>query len=181
MTIPVLRDSVAAIDASELTPDSSQDWANYAAGVRFLALRSLGDEHAAEDVAQETILRALRTTIDANNAAIRDPAAFIHGIAKHVIADALRRKYQTLSLEVSETIPATDNDVLDSIISDEERTRVRLAIRKLPTSERSLLVMSFVRGMSSPEIAERLGESAELIRKRKSRAVQRLRAAFFAI
>lgn len=180
MTIPVLGDSVAATGANDLTPYSSQDWANYAAGVRFLALRALGDEDAADDIAQETILRALRTTIDANKAAIRDPAAFIHGIAKHIIADALRRKYQTLSLEVAETIPAADGDVLDAMVSDEERSRVRLAIRKLPPSERSLLVMSFVRGMSSPEIAERLGESAELIRKRKSRAVERLRAAFFA-
>ncbi len=180
MTIPVLRDSVVAIDANDLTPDSSQGWANYAAGVRFLALRALGDGDAADDVAQETILRALRTTIDANKAVIRDPAAFIHGIARHVIADALRRKYQTLSLEIAETIPATEGDALDAMVSDEERTRVRLAIRKLPPSERSLLVMSFVRGMSSPEIAERLGESAELIRKRKSRAVQRLRSVFFA-
>lgn len=180
MTTPVFRDSAPASDSYSLTPNASQSWADYTDGIRFLALRALGDADAADDVAQETILRALRTVQNSANAPIRSPDAFIHGIAKHVITDALRAKYKTLSLEADDSIAAPHPNVLEGMVSAEERARVRVAIGKLPQEERSLLVMSFVRGMTSPEIAEKLGESADRIRKRKSRAVQRLREAFFA-
>lgn len=180
MTIAVSRDSAGGPDADNLNPDFSGDWAEFAEGLRFLALKALGDRSAADDVAQETILRALRTSKD-STALIRNRAAFIHGIARHVIADALRRNYRTLPVEDADAIPTSDRNALDAMISDEERRRVRSAIQKLPKPERSLLVLSFVRGMTSPEIAEKLGESADVIRKRKSRAVQNLREVFFAL
>ncbi len=180
MTIPIPRDLAPASDTINLTPSAPHSWADFTDGIRFLALRALGDPDAADDVAQETILRALRTVENAGNVPIGYPPAFIHGIAKHVIADALRRKYKTLSLEVNDAIPGPDPSVLDEIVSAEERTRVRIAIGKLGQPERSLLMMSFVRGMTSSDIGAKLGESADVIRKRKSRAVQKLREAFFA-
>lgn len=180
MTIPVFRDPVQASNTYSLTPAAPQSWADFTDGIRFLALRALGDPDGADDVVQETLLRALRSVENAGNVPIRNPAAFIHGIARHVIADALRGKYKTVPLEGNDATSAPDANVLDVMVSEEERARVMVAIRKLPQDERALLVMSFVHGMTSPEIAAKLGESADRIRKRKSRAVQRLREAFFA-
>ena len=178
MTYPLRADAEpppGGEDARAFSPDT---WAIFAEGIRFLALRALGDPDAANDVAQETVLRAWRASGGRQGGQIRDPAAFVYGIARHVIADARRTRGQTVTLDVATPTAATERDALDALISEEERARVRAAIRALPRADRLLLELSYVRGMTSAAIAVRLDESAASIRKRKSRALQRLRAAF---
>lgn len=178
MTIPVLSDSTEPTTAGAGTFGASSTWAAYADGVRFLALRKLHDPDAADDVAQETVFRALKAATERPGEPIRDPAAFIYGIARHIIADTARSSHKTRSFTAADSLAAPDRDYLQALISEEERHRVRVAIRDLPRAERALLEMSFVRGMTSHEIASRLGESADGVRKRKSRALQRLRKVF---
>lgn len=178
MTSSVVRPPDTPPDSGDPAAESSRAWAAYADGIRFLALRLLGDADAADDVAQETMLRAWRTSTDPKGHAIHDQAAFVHGIARHVIADFQRRSAKTVSLDTAGPVAANSRDALDVLVSDEERSRLRTAMRALSRSERALLMMSYVEGMTSAAIAQRLGESAEAIRKRKSRAVQQLRDAF---
>lgn len=178
MTSPLARTPDPPPDAGDSDRDSDREWGIYAEGVRFLALRALGDPDAADDVAQEAVLRAWRGSIERKRSAIADPVAFIYGIARHVIADTRRQSRHAVSLEATESIPASDRDVLEALASDEERASVRAALRRLPRAERTVLVMSYVEGLTSAAIALRLGESADAIRKRKSRAIQRLRNAF---
>ena len=153
-------------------------WAVFAEGIRFLALGALGDVDEAADATQETIIRALKAIAGQRGAPVKDPVAFIYGIAKHVIADALRLKSKTVSLELTHSLSASETDVLDALVSKEDRGRLRAALGSLPRAERALLVMTYVRGMTSADIARRLGESADVIRKRKSRAVEKLREEF---
>src|SRR5687767_13457893 len=59
-------------------------------GLRIMAARALRDDDLAEDVVQEALLRALRA-VQPEVAA--DPVrlgAYVGGIARHVIVDALR-------------------------------------------------------------------------------------------
>jgi RNA polymerase sigma factor (sigma-70 family) len=149
-------------------------------GLRIMALRALGDPEAAEEAVQETLVRALEALRDGRP---RDPdklGPFVRGIARHVIADAHQARRRTAPLDaVPETERGTANDdPLSALITDEERNRVRRALAQLSPADRDILHLSFFEGMTPVDIAERLGEPALRIRKRKSRALRRLREAF---
>lgn len=178
MTEPVLKEPPALSEAPATDLRAARTWAVYAEGIRFLALRALGDAQAAEDVAQETVLRALRQSTERKGAPITDPVAFIYGIARHVIADMRRQNRRTVTLDLADSVGSSERNALDALVSAEERARLRSCLRRLSRAERALLVMSYVEGMTAPAIALLLGESAQAVRKKKSRAVQRLRDAF---
>jgi RNA polymerase sigma-70 factor (ECF subfamily) len=149
-------------------------------GLRIMALHALGDPEAAEEAVQETLVRALEALRDGRP---RDPkklGAFVRGIARHVIADAHNARSRSAPLDaVPETERGTVNDdPLSALITEEERDRVRRALAQLSAADRDILHLSFFEGMTPVDIAERLGEPALRIRKRKSRALRRLRDAF---
>jgi len=149
-------------------------------GVKIMALRALRDAETAEEVAQETLVRALEAIRDGRP---RDPeklGAFVRGIARHVIADAQRASQRSVPLQEPQQHKLVTHraDPLTALITTEERDRVRLALTQLSAGDREVLHLSFFDGLSPLEIAERAGEPASRIRKRKSRALSRLRQAF---
>ena len=149
-------------------------------GLQLMAVRSLGTADAAEEAVQETLARAV-TALARDQLA--DPAklpAFVAGIARHVIVDMQRARYRSVSLESLPVAahPSYHPDALKALVLAEERARVRAALVSLSESDRDLLGLCYVEGLAPTEIAERTGEPAERIRKRKSRAMDRLREAF---
>jgi len=149
-------------------------------GLQLMAVRSLGTVDAAEEAVQETLARAVAALARDQ---LADPAklpAFVAGIARHVIVDMQRARYRSVSLESLPVAahPSYHPDALKALVSAEERARVRAALVSLSESDRNLLGLCYVDGLAPTEIAERTGEPADRIRKRKSRAMDRLREAF---
>ena len=149
-------------------------------GVKMMALRALRNPETAEEAAQETLVRALEAMRDGRP---RDPeklGAFVRGIARHVIADAQRASERSVPLQEppQQELSTHRDDPLTALITTEERDRVRLALTRISAGDREVLHLSFFDGLSPLEIAERLGEPASRIRKRKSRALSRLRQTF---
>ena len=149
-------------------------------GLQLMAVRSLGTVDAAEEAVQETLARAVAALARDQ---LADPAklpAFVAGIARHVIVDMQRARYRSVSLESLPVAahPSYHPDALKALVLAEERARVRAALVSLSESDRDLLGLCYVEGLAPTEIAERTGEPAERIRKRKSRAMDRLREAF---
>ena len=149
-------------------------------GLRLMALRALGSVAAAEEAAQETLARAV---IALQNGQPREPdhvAAFVTGIARHVIADTCRARKRTVSLDaMTDAEPqGSGPDALAALISTAEQEAVRAALATLSSHDRDLLRLCYFDGLAPAKLAERLGEPGERIRKRKSRALERLRAAF---
>ena len=147
-------------------------------GLRLLALRSLGSVDAAEEVAQETLARAV---VSITKGHPNDPAkipAFVAGIARHVIVDALRLRQRAVSLE--DVPPGSQSsraaDALDALVESGDRSLVQTALASLPAGDRDLLRLCYYEGLAPSEIAARTGEPADRIRKRKSRALERLRS-----
>jgi len=97
-----------------------------------------------------------------------------------VIVDMQRARYRLVSLESLPlaTHPSYHPDALKALVSAEERAQVRAALVSLSESDRDLLRVCYVEGLAPGEIADRTGEPAQRIRKRKSRAMERLREAF---
>ncbi len=151
------------------------------AGVRLLALHSLSDPDACDEVVQETITRTLKALDEGR---LHNPAnlgAYVRGIARHVIADVHRSRARSpISIADPERLPSRRPGALEQVISAEEQQRLRFALGGISHSDREMLRLCFHEGLTPGEIAHRLGVPPERIRKRKSRALARLRKAFLA-
>lgn len=148
-------------------------------GLQMMALRALGDPDAAEEAVQETMVRALEALRDGRLSDPEKLGAFVRGIARHVIADAHRARQRSTPLQAvpEGELGTSSDDPLTALITAEERNRVRLALTQLSAGDRQILHLSFFEGLTPVEIAQRLGEPALRVRKRKSRALVRLRQA----
>ena len=149
-------------------------------GLHLLALRTLGNADAAEEAVQETLARAVVALARGQLADPTKTGAFVAGIARHVIVDAVRARQRIVPLETLplDHHPRTDPDPLAALVSAAERDRVRSALALLPAADRTLLQLCYYEGLTAEEVAARSGEPSDRIRKRKSRALERLRAAF---
>ena len=166
-----MRDSPPALDGEGLEVLRS--------GLRIVALRSLGDLEAAEEAAQEALVRGLEAIDKGRLNHPENPGAYFRGILRHVIADTVRRQRRTVSLEKVPETPdlSPSSDALQLLISEEQKVLVDQMMAELSPQARECLRLSFFRGLSPREIALRLGEPAARIRKRRSRALQKIREA----
>jgi RNA polymerase sigma-70 factor (ECF subfamily) len=146
-------------------------------GLELIALRALGDADEARDAVQEILARAVEALRKGRVPADVPVGAFVHGIARHVVADAQRRRIRDLARVDSmvSPLPASQPSPLEMLILAEERDRLGRALAQLPAQDRDLLTRCFVNGDPVQRIAERSGVPADRLRKRKSRALERLR------
>ena len=150
-------------------------------GLRFIALRSLSDADAADEVVQETLARGLKAL---ENGRLDDPTKlgpYFRAICHHVIVDTIRGRQRTTSLDTFPDLADGNSggDALQSLITLEQKERVVRALKDLTPASRECLRLSFYEGLKPAEVAARLGEPGPRIRKRRSRALQSLREAFF--
>jgi RNA polymerase sigma-70 factor (ECF subfamily) len=133
----------------------------------------LGSQADADEAVQETLLRAHRAM-----ATFRGEGtikAWLCGIARHVCAHMLetRRKGR----EVAELVPVPDDAEGRDMLATRQRARaVRDGLAHLKPSERDMLVLRFVAGLSSRELAIACNLDEAAARKRVSRALSRLRS-----
>lgn len=147
------------------------------AGIRLMALRAFGDPDLADEVAQESIVRAFHSLRSSRPERL---GPFVAGIARHVIADIIRARPREVPLDhlAPDSVPRTQRDALTILCDASEQAQVRLALGLLAQEDRDLLRLVFFEGLSPTEIAVRLGAPPERIRQRKLRALGRLRRAF---
>jgi RNA polymerase sigma-70 factor (ECF subfamily) len=160
------------LTASE--PLSTTDIRRLHSGLRLLALRSLNDLDRAEEIAQEALARTIEAS---RNGRPKSIGAFAYGVARNLIVDEYRFRERDRRIR-AEPHPAwgqNPTNTLDQIVSKEVQQSVRSAISRLSRSDREILRLTFYKGLTSVEIAERLGEPGTRIRKRKSRALDRIR------
>lgn len=147
------------------------------AGIRLMALRALGNGDIADEVAQESIVRAFHALRSSRPEKL---GPFVAGIARHVIADIIRARPREARLDdlAAGLEPQTERDPLAILCDASEQARVHHALGLLGTDDRNLLKLVYFEGLSLTEIAHRLGAPPERIRQRKLRALARLRVAF---
>lgn len=162
------------------TPPSSDTLQVVRRGVWLIALKELADADQADEVAQETISRLL-DALARNGSSIMDPGAFARGIARHVISDmrASRKREDPIDTIANSGAHALADDPLLHAVNAEQRARVARALHSLPRGDRDLLRALYLEDLGPAELAARTGEPPERVRKRKSRALERLRRAFF--
>ncbi|BCJ62023.1 sigma-70 family RNA polymerase sigma factor [Micromonospora endophytica] len=142
---------------------------------RFLTRLLLGQQDLAEDLVQETFLRAWRhaETLAADPSKI---APWLYTVARHVAIDAMRAR-QARPAEVSlpdlNRVPTTD-DEMDRVVNVHA---VRIALGKISPEHRAVLLEMYYRGASVAEAAVRLGIPEGTVKSRAFYAVRALHAA----
>lgn len=139
--------------------------ARYAGFVlRYAALR-LGDGPEAEDAVAETFAAALsslsRFPQPAPETATDDPArAYLIGIARRKVADALRRRGRETPL--SPTL-LSQSDPAQETVAEDEAARVRALLAELPHAYREVLLLKYADGLSLIELGIALNKSPNAV------------------
>jgi RNA polymerase sigma-70 factor (ECF subfamily) len=147
----------------------------HAAALWGYCLRLTGHDHArAEDVAQETFLRAWRNlpTLDASSGSVR---AWLFKVARNIVIDDWRTKRSQREYAVAEVpeVPAevdrTDQILVAWVVAD--------ALTRLSPEHRAVLVECYYKGQSVAEASRRLGVPEGTVKSRTHYALRALRLA----
>jgi RNA polymerase sigma-70 factor, ECF subfamily len=146
---------------------------------RYLLRLAGGDPHLADDLCQETFVRAYRGILKTDEELALKP--WLYRIATNVAYSALRRRRP-----VSLSLEQLDRQALRGMRPYLERRAtqrdlVQRALAQLSVDYRVPLVLSAVEGFGYKEIAVILGVSATAARKRIYRAKQQFRAVYTAL
>ncbi len=147
-----------------------------------LAFRMTGNEEDAEDVVQETFLRAYRQ-LDKYEAR-SSFSTWLYRIASNYSLDLIRSRKR--HEEKRERGSVEDRDILQSIAVDspgpdrllygsQVKDRVNAALNELSAQERTAFVLRHFEGQSIQEIGEALGTGTNATKHSIFRAVQKLR------
>jgi RNA polymerase sigma-70 factor (ECF subfamily) len=151
----------------------------HARNVFRLSYRLTGNEEDAEDVVQETFLKAYRALDSFDERA--QFGSWLYRIASNCALDLLRsRKRRATSGagdELLETVPSRDVSPEASTLGSELGRRMAAALTRLSRHERTALVLRHFEGRPVAEIAGTLGISDGAARNTIFRAVAKLREA----
>ena len=144
----------------------------YKGSVHALAYRKLGDFHIAEEITQDTFLKAYQKL-----STLKDPACFpgwLYVIAARCCISWLRQN--RLQTESFDSVEKEMNVQSWTKYTDARaREEVHNALESLPESERTVLTLYYMAGMTSEEIGRFIGTSCGAIRDRLYRARLRLK------
>jgi RNA polymerase sigma factor (sigma-70 family) len=148
----------------------------FQARVYGLVVTIVRDQGTAEDVAQETFVRAWR------HARSYDPrrgrvATWLLTIARNLAIDVIRVKTaQPLDPDVvADRLQSTDVAGADQSLPADERDRVRRAIAELPAEQRPALFLAAYLGRTAKEVGEHEGVPLGTAKTRIRAAMLKLR------
>lgn len=134
---------------------AEQWYAQYHARLRSFCLKQIRDPGTADDIAQETLLRAwTRRERFADGV---DLAPWLFRVARNLCTDALRARARFTDDAELPDAPALDADPLLPIERAEMGELVRRALSGLSDRDRRALMLRDVEGVDYREVAEHLG------------------------
>ena len=141
---------------------------------RYVLFR-LGDRTLAEDLTQETFLRALRR-IGSVSYQGRDIGAWFVTIARNLIFDHVkssRYRLETTTADMVEHSPTTHGPE-QQVIEGATNAELLRAIEKLNPDQQDCIRMRFLQGLSVAETAARMDRAEGAVKALQHRAVRRL-------
>lgn len=164
-----------ATDSRIPSPGIEMLYEEYQRALVAYLTRLVSDREAAEDLCQETFIKALRSWSQ------RDPAAsvgaWLYRIATNTAYDYLRRRRRIRFMPLIDIEPPPNgNHSMESRLDEGEP--VLRALEQLPPMYRLPLVLHSCEGRSTQEIADTLGVSNSAVKTRLFRARERFREVY---
>jgi RNA polymerase sigma-70 factor (ECF subfamily) len=161
----------------------------YVASIYRLVRRKLGDALLAEDIAQETFLKALRMMDRVDDSF--NFGGWIHTVARNLCFDELRRRQRDLRAdggteeeddELMASLPSTARafDPVELNESNETRRQVWVVAQRLPEKYRLVLTLRELQDMSYRQIARTLKMSESAVETLLYRARLRFKEEYLA-
>jgi len=136
--------------------------------------RLTGDRDAAEDVAQEALVRLFTHGVEGPIPALR---VWVFKTATHLVRDRYRVEENRKRLLQANPVSATPAEGPDrSLERKEERERVRSALAALSSRDREILLMRY-EGFSYKDVAAAVGVASTSVGTLLARAERRLASA----
>lgn len=157
----------------------------YLSPVYHFVFQLAGDRSAAEDIVQETFIKAWKHLARYDRS--RSFKTWLFAIAKNTAYDFLKKKksFPFSSFEDEEGNNILEESVsAETLLPDEMLERkdaadeLEAVLREIPERYRSLLLLAYKEDFSLQEIADILGEPYNTIKSRHGRALKRLKQAF---
>ena len=158
--------------------------ARYTSRIFNLAYRFTGERAEAEDIAQESFLRAYAAL--PRSQPERPFKPWLFQIAVNLCRDRARRKRPVTFTELDsadeaaeawiETIPEDGRLPLEQLEVDELEAALRSALIELPEEDRLMITLRYTEELSYDEISQLVALPAATVGTRLFRAKQRLRA-----
>ena len=146
----------------------------HAASLWGYCLRLTGGDHArAQDVVQETLLRAWRhpSVLDQSQ---RSARSWLFTVARNVVIDDWRTRRSRLELSTGDLPEDAQRDQTDELL---QTWMVADALSQLSEDHRQVLVECYYRGRSVADAAQRLGIPAGTVKSRTHYALRALKLA----
>jgi RNA polymerase sigma-70 factor (ECF subfamily) len=138
-------------------------------------LQRTGGSHAvAEDLTQETFVAAVRELRRGRRP--DEPMPWIFGIARHKLVDHYRRceRSKRLQRSIERELEELAVDAAPGLV----RERVLAALQAVPASQRVVVVLHHLDGLSMREVAHLLGKSEKAIESLLGRGRESLKRAY---
>jgi RNA polymerase sigma-70 factor, ECF subfamily len=144
--------------------------------LRHITLR-VGNQELAEDLLQETFMKAWRT-LSENKQEIENLRAFIYRIAGNLIIDHYRSKHKE-AFELKENHELADNfsieDTIDQAITKQKLDEI---LKDLPEDAREIIIYKYIDSLRVREISHLCGKSVMNINVIAHRAMKQLKKKF---
>ncbi len=131
----------------------------------------LGDRHLAQDIVQETFIRAYKKMDSFRGERQGSEKAWLTRIAVNLCRDERRKKWFRFE---DRTIPV-EMMTLSAPEASEEAQQLYAAVQTLPQKYREVILLRFYQDLTAPEIAEILHQATGTIYHKLTRAQEMLK------
>ncbi len=162
----------------QLVPDETLDFEAAVTRLRprlqRYAARRLGDQHEAEELVQEALLRACRQGLRTED----ELAAWCHVVISRLVLDRLRVRGRTVSVSDVPEGTRRHRDTADIVVARDEARIALDALDAIPARQASVLWAREVEGASYAEIGDRFAMTEPAVRSVLTRARKALRSEY---
>jgi len=132
----------------------------------------INNKTAAEDITGEVFLKAWRA-IDSCRGKEKAFSAWLYRIAHNQMVDEIRRRQRRPSIELANI--ETVSDSKGSVEDYSEHQELLRFINRLPSNQKQVIILKFIEGMETREIAKIIGKSEGAIRILQMRGLSTLK------